>query len=248
MERFLIEKIEAIFVNAKMKRDFLAKLYCIRQALNAICVDEHRRVWLSNSGRQLLGHLMQNMQQDPTSFYKAYDEMILFFEDEDNLDMAEAELKLRGVPELSFWDIVLDFILLDSFDDLKAPPSAIYSVTKNYWLSQSMKYSTISTVIWSMLKAKRQRLQYPNGFIAHFYNISEAVSPSITLGFLGTDQALGELCHYFKEQVIQLVIDLFNPKRVRYTNLEEMVEDVWVVLQTRTESLLTRLSSEILPA
>ena len=34
------------------------------------------------------------------------------------------------VAEVGFWDIILDFILLDAFDDLKSPPSSIYSVTK----------------------------------------------------------------------------------------------------------------------
>ncbi|CAJ0563396.1 unnamed protein product, partial [Mesorhabditis spiculigera] len=228
------------------EEEFLAKLFCIRKALNIVCADEHRRVWLQNSGRTLLGNLMQNCQQDPTTFFKAYDDMMNFFEDEINREMAEDELRMRGVPELGFWDVILDFILLDAFGDLKSPPSAIYSVTKNFWLSQSMKYSTISTVIWSMLKAKRQRLQYPNGFIAHFYNISEAVSPSITLGFLGTDAQIGELCYYFKEQVTQLVLDLFNPKRVRYTTVEEMADDAWVIIQNRTESILSRLSSELL--
>lgn len=41
-------------------------------------------------------------------------------------------------------------------------------------------------------------LENSNGFIAHFYSISEAVMPAITLGFLGTDGRIGELCQYFR--------------------------------------------------
>ncbi|VDM74565.1 unnamed protein product, partial [Strongylus vulgaris] len=54
----------------------------------------------------------------------------------------------------------------------------------------------------------------PNGFIAHIYNVSEAVSPAITLGFLGTDPRIGELCQYFKvcsteSQIYLLVVVCF---------------------------------------
>ncbi|PAV62766.1 hypothetical protein WR25_26966 [Diploscapter pachys] len=206
------------FCQCESETDFAAKLWCLRQSL-----------------------------EDPTSFYKAYDELVEFLEDESNLELMEEELSQRRVVKLGFWDVVLDFILLDAFEDLKSPPSAIYSVTKNYFLSSSMKYSTISTIIWSMLKAKRQRLQNSNGFIAHFYSISEAVMPAITLGFLGTDGRIGELCQYFRDQITQFVVDIFNPKKVRYTSLDDLAEDVWLVLQNRTEAVQTRLGNELLP-
>lgn len=65
---------------------------------------------------------------------------------------------LFKVPELGFWDVMVDFVLIDSFEDLSRPPSAVLAVTRNMFLSQSMKESTLTTVIWSMLKAKRARL------------------------------------------------------------------------------------------
>ncbi|CAJ0610245.1 unnamed protein product [Cylicocyclus nassatus] len=228
--------------------DFAAKLWCLRQAF-AVCLnDDHRQVWLAKAGRTLLGDILRHSKQDPTQFYIAFDALIDFFRIESNISQMAEELADRGVVECGFWDVVLDFILLDSFDDIKSPPSAVYSVTKNYFLSNSMKYSTISTIIWSMLKAKRQRLKDPNGFIAHIYNVSEAVSPAITLGFLGTDPRIGELCQYFKEQITQFVVDIFNPKRVRYTTVDALAEDVWIILETRTEAVRTRLGTELIPA
>ncbi|VDO06465.1 unnamed protein product [Haemonchus placei] len=121
-------------------------------------------------------------------------------------------------------------------------------VTKNIFLSHSMKYSTLSTIIWSMLRAKRQRLKH--GFIAHVYDVSEAVSPAITLGFLGTDSRIGELLYcvtYFKIIITQFVADIFNSKRVRYTTLDELAEDVWIILENRTEAIRTRLATELIP-
>ncbi|VDM52177.1 unnamed protein product [Angiostrongylus costaricensis] len=228
--------------------DFAAKLWCLRKALELCLNDERRKMWLANAGRTLLGDILKHSKQDPAQFYTAFDALIEFFRSEVNVSQMEEELAGRGVVEFGFWDVVLDFILLDSFDDIRSPPSAVYSVTKNYFLSNSIKYSTIRTIIWSMLKAKRQRLKDSNGFIAHIYDISETVSPAITLGFLGTDSRIGELCQYFKEQVTQFVVDIFNLKRVRYTTVEALAEDVWIILESRAEALRTRLATELIPA
>ncbi|KJH49818.1 surfeit locus protein 6 [Dictyocaulus viviparus] len=177
--------------------DFAAKLWCLRKAFQLCLNDEHRRMWIAKAGRTLLGDILKHSKQDPTQFYTAFDALIEFFRNEANVCQMEEELAGRGVVDFGFWDIVLDFILLDSFDDIKSPPSAVYSVTKNYFLSNSIKYSTIRTIIWSMLKAKRQRL---------------------------------------KEQVTQFVVDIFSLKRVRYTTVEALAEDVWIILESRAEA------------
>lgn len=41
-------------------------------------------------------------------------------------------------------------------------------------------------------------LQVPDGFISHFYAISEHVSPVLAFGFLGPRQHLSEVCTIFK--------------------------------------------------
>ena len=40
---------------------------------------------------------------------------------------------------MSFYDIVLDFILMDAFDDLANPPSSVLTVVQNRWLSNGFK-------------------------------------------------------------------------------------------------------------
>lgn len=42
---------------------------------------------------------------------------------------------------LSFYDVVLDYILLDAFEDLAAPPSSVLAVVRNRWLSDGFKES-----------------------------------------------------------------------------------------------------------
>jgi Mitoguardin len=40
--------------------------------------------------------------------------------------------------------------------------------------------------------------QFQKGFIAHFYAVSEAVSPTLAWGFLGPDGPLKDMCNFFK--------------------------------------------------
>ena len=47
---------------------------------------------------------------------------------------------------MSFYDVALDFILLDSFDDIVNPPAAITAVMQNGWLTNGMKQSVSAWV------------------------------------------------------------------------------------------------------
>ena len=42
---------------------------------------------------------------------------------------------------MSFYDIVLDFVIMDSFDDLENPPYALTAVIQNGWIPNSVKLS-----------------------------------------------------------------------------------------------------------
>lgn len=58
----------------------------------------------------------------------------------------QAELQGRGVKAITFYDVVLDFILMDAFEDLENPPSSVTAVVQNRWLSNGFKES-VSTVL-----------------------------------------------------------------------------------------------------
>ena len=49
-----------------------------------------------------------------------------------------------------------------------------------------------------MLRAKRRMLRFQDGFVAHFYDVSEHLSPVLAWGFLGPDPNASELCMYFR--------------------------------------------------
>ncbi|XP_045440414.1 mitoguardin 1 isoform X3 [Pipistrellus kuhlii] len=197
--------------------DFLAKLHCIRQAF-----------------------------QNPKKFEDVFDEMIYFLEQTDHWDSTEMELAAKGVKNLNFYDVVLDFILMDSFEDLENPPTSIQNVVNNRWLNSSFKETAVASSCWSVLKQKRQQMKIPDGFFAHFYAICEHISPVLAWGFLGPRNSLYDLCCFFKNQVLFFLKDIFDFEKVRYSSIETLAEDLLQLLTRRTELLVAYVGADAL--
>uniref|UniRef100_A0A8D2I0E1 Mitoguardin 1 n=1 Tax=Urocitellus parryii TaxID=9999 RepID=A0A8D2I0E1_UROPR len=197
--------------------DFLAKLHCIRQAF-----------------------------QNPKKFEDVFDEMMYFLEQTDHWASTEMELAARGVKNLNFYDVVLDFILMDSFEDLENPPTSIQNVVNNRWLNSSFKETAVASSCWSVLKQKREQMKIPDGFFAHFYAICEHISPVLAWGFLGPRNSLYDLCCFFKNQVIFFLKDIFDFEKVRYSSIETLAEDLMQLLIRRMELLMAYLGADAL--
>jgi len=228
------------FLHCLSDEDYLAKLYCVREALAVMVAEEEKRSWIAEAGRDMLSTLLEQGGKDPSGFRKAYDSILDFINSTEDWTAIENELAYRKVMQITFYDVLLDFILMDAFDDLAHPPASVVAVAQNRFLSASFKESTMSTVVWSVIKMKRSRLQYSRGFIAHFYDISQEVSPTMAWGFLGTDESLRELCYYFKDQVCNFLADIFSVDRVRYTNVEDLAVDIYETLQKRVDDTKNR--------
>ncbi|KAK1803712.1 hypothetical protein P4O66_021109, partial [Electrophorus voltai] len=148
---------------------------------------------------------------------------------------------------MNFFDIVLDFILMDAFEDLEYPPTSVVAVLRNRWLSDSFKETALATACWSVLKAKRRLLMVPDGFISHFYTISEHVSPVLAFGFLGPRLHLTEVCTTFKLQIVQYLKDMFDQDKVRFTSAQSLAEDILSLSHRRADILLGYLGANSLP-
>lgn len=231
----------ADFLGCESDEEFLAKLHCVRRAFNVLTAEEGKRAWLVETGRALMVSLLTAAGAEEDAFERAFAALLEWLGKGGAIESMEEELRGRRVPKISFYDVVLDFILMDAFEDLAQPPSAVFAVTQNRFLSASFKQATLRTVVSSVLRSKRARLSRSDGFLAHFYDVSEAVSPSLAWGFLGSDQNLRELCYFFKDQVCTFCTDIFSFHRVRYTNLHELSNDVWLILQRRLQIILQRL-------
>lgn len=219
-------------------QDFLAKLQCVRQAFQILLLDEAHRTFFMETGKQMIAGLMVKANKSPKGFLESYEDMLLYTKREETWPVTKMELEGRGVVCMNFFDIVLDFILMDSFEDLEGPPSSVVAVLRNRWLSDSFKETALATACWSVLKAKRRLLMVPDGFISHFYAISEHVSPVLAFGFLGPRQHLSEVCTIFKQQILQYLKDMFDHDKVRFTSAQCLAEDILNLSHRRSEILL----------
>lgn len=91
---------------------------------------------------------------------------------------------------------------------------------------------------------KRQMLNHTEGFLAHFYSISEQITPVLVWGFLGPEENLRNICNYFRSQVIEFLVDTFNFFKVRYTTIDELAADVFREMKFRVENINKKLSLE----
>lgn len=219
-------------------QDFLAKLQCVRQAFQLLLLDETHRTFFMETGKQMIAGLMVKANKSPKAFLESYEDMLLYTQREETWPITKMELEGRGVVCMNFFDIVLDFILMDAFEDLESPPSSVVAVLRNRWLSDSFKETALATACWSVLKAKRRLLMVPDGFISHFYAISEHVSPVLAFGFLGPRQHLSEVCTIFKQQIVQYLKDMFDHDKVRFTSCHCLAEDILNLSHRRSEILL----------
>ncbi|XP_034558621.1 mitoguardin 1 [Notolabrus celidotus] len=226
--------------------DFLAKLHCVRQASQLILCERKTKLFLADTGKKILSSIIVKAQKSPKRFEEVFEEMISFLEHTEHWENTEVELATRGVKHLNFYDIVLDFILMDSFEDLENPPISIQNVINNRWLNSSFKETAVASSCWSVMKQKRQHMKVPDGFIAHFYTVCEQISPVLAWGFLGPKSSLNDFCCFFKDQVLYFLKDIFDLAKVRYSSVETLAEDMLHLLHRRSELLLAYLGADSL--
>ncbi|XP_055964873.1 mitoguardin 2 [Sorex fumeus] len=219
-------------------QDFLAKLHCVRQAFEGLLEDKRNQLFFGEVGRQMVAGLMTKAEKSPKGFLESYEELLSYARRPETWATTRLELEGRGVVCMSFFDIVLDFILMDAFEDLENPPSSVLAVLRNRWLSDSFKETALATACWSVLKAKRRLLMVPDGFISHFYSVSEHVSPVLAFGFLGPKPQLAEVCAFFKHQVVQYLRDMFDLDSMRYTSVPALADDILQLSRRRSDILL----------
>ncbi|CAH0700423.1 unnamed protein product [Spodoptera exigua] len=191
-------------VQCSTDSEFLCKLHCLRQAFTQVFKDAAIWAWFVDAGRQVLTDLLLFADKEPKEFLVAYEEMVSWATDAANWTTIETELTTKGVKALTFYDVVLDYILLDAFEDLASPPSSVLAVVRNRWLSDGFKESALTTAVWSVIKAKRRYLQFPDGFMAHFYSISEHLLPVLVWGFLGPNERLRDVCESFQSEICEV--------------------------------------------
>ncbi|XP_037560489.1 mitoguardin-like isoform X3 [Dermacentor silvarum] len=145
------------------------------------------------------------------------------------------------------YDVVIDYVLLDAFDDLSSPPQSVVAVIQNRWLTAGFKETALSAAIWSLFKAKKGLLPFSHGFFSHYYALMEQIVPVLAWGFLGTDNDLKDMCKFFKDEVEALVCDMFDPSRSRYSSVDDLAQDILQNSQLHYDRLCQALAGALLP-
>uniref|UniRef100_A0A672L7F9 Mitoguardin 1 n=1 Tax=Sinocyclocheilus grahami TaxID=75366 RepID=A0A672L7F9_SINGR len=140
--------------------DFLAKLHCVRQACQVILCERATRAFLADTGKSILSSIIVKARKSPKRFEEVFEEMICFLEQTEHWENTEMELSARGVKHLDFYDIVLDFILMDSFEDLENPPISIQNVVNNRWLNNSFKETVRTESLALDLTSAKSQFSY----------------------------------------------------------------------------------------
>ncbi|CAK9809889.1 Miga [Anthophora plagiata] len=131
--------------------EYVAKVYCLRQAYTKLFTIPSATEWIADIGRQLISDLIIYADKDPKDYLIHYERMLEFLQEPSNHSIMEEELTGRGVKCINFYDVVIDFILLDAFEEVEKPPSSIRAVLQNRWISPSFRETTIGTAVWSVL-------------------------------------------------------------------------------------------------
>lgn len=223
-----VRKVRCEAVGVETPSEYSSKLHCLRLAFRAMMQRPDQRTWTIATGRRLLEGVMAAAGRPANDTLVAFDDLTTYIvgADATTWERIADELAPRNVRCFTFFDLALDYILLDALEDLEAPPQAVLVVMQNRWLTAGFKEAALSTAIWSVLRAKRQTLKYTDGFKSRYYSLAEHLIPVLAWGLLGSDQLLGQLCRQLKTTVGEYVQQLFSFEAVRFTSVEEITEDV----------------------
>ena len=64
----------------------------------------------------MLAELLVRSDKDPKDFIQVYDELVDYLNEDEHIEIMAEELKSRNVQCTNFYDICLDYILIDSFE------------------------------------------------------------------------------------------------------------------------------------
>uniref|UniRef100_A0A7M5WY72 Mitoguardin n=2 Tax=Clytia hemisphaerica TaxID=252671 RepID=A0A7M5WY72_9CNID len=237
-----IRSVRTELVHCENDVDFSVKVFCLRRAFKHMLKNSECKEWFVKSGKEMLTTLLKKANYDHMQFGIDYDEMVRYCEDSQNWAFIDEELGQRGVCSMNFYDVILDFMIMDSLEDLQNPPSSVTAAIQNRWLSQSIKKTALSTAIWTVIQSKKRMLQNPDGFYSRFYDVSMHLTPLLAWGFLGPVKELNDVCFSFKDSMLGFMKDIFSSQTVSYKSMQTLAEDIFRVANERKDQLLTALS------
>lgn len=221
--------------------DFMAKLFCVRSAFDLLVLSEENCLFFENKTTEMMTRFLTRAGKDGDAFTKAFREMISFVKTPQNTATIHKELNSRNLKVVGFWDVAVDFALLDAFTDLENLPTPVTMVTQNRWLTPGLRESAITNAVWAVMQGKIKMLENKTGFMSHFYKLGETFMFTLAWGFLGTDEELKEACGVLKEGILTYLRDIFDLNVANFSSIDTLAEDILAIGRDRMGELNSRL-------
>eukprot|EP00039_Didymoeca_costata_P026051 m.14809 g.14809 ORF g.14809 m.14809 type:complete len:422 (-) comp5211_c0_seq1:164-1429(-) len=207
-----IRKFRLQYTGAKDETDYAARVYCFRSALAHLGKSEAKRNAIRDPFMRIVTGILIKGDADPNLFVSAVEKMERFIAKQMSLDGGVClmkELGVKGVKEFTLFDIVLDFMLFDSFDDLKCPPQAVLNALQTTWVPSSVRKRGLRGAVWACARSRRSMMPV-DSFMQNFYDIAITVAPTLACGLLSVgDPEFVDLCKGFKSLMLEYIHDCF---------------------------------------
>jgi len=223
--------------NQRTKTEYLAKLYCLRRVDRVWLADGAVRDWLREMTLNVLKGLLRVDQMDTTPLEEHFDTLLDW--SWRHPEKLRDELREQGVADLSLFDVIIDWCLLDAVDFQANLPASIGSILANRWVDDNYKRTGMTSEVWSFIKKKRALLLVSDCFMTRFYDLCQALVPSLAWGTLGPSSPYSELCRSFKAELLTLCTEIFASS------------DAWKsqrLLERRYSSLISKTFSRLFTA
>ncbi|CAF3404627.1 unnamed protein product [Rotaria socialis] len=220
------KKLRTKLLRCSSDTDYLAKLSCIRNACDEVLGKEEKKEYLKRVSSAICERVLEKASKDKTRFLRAFDQMNALLADEHNWSMISEELATAGIKSPTVYNVGIDFMLLEGFEILDSPPSAMRAILQNRWFSETFREQALNKAVSCALKVRRATAKYQDGFLTTFLTLIEDMAPIFAWGVLGPDCAVKPMCIFLKNAVLDFARSLYDLQQTDYSSLPALTSDI----------------------
>ncbi|CAF0899988.1 unnamed protein product [Rotaria sp. Silwood1] len=220
------KKLRTKLLRCSSDTDYLAKLSCIRNACDEVLGSEEKKEYLKQVSKAICERFLEKAMRDKTRFIRAFEQMNALLADERNWSMITEELAAAGVKNPTVYNVGIDFMLLEGFEILDSPPSAMRTILQNRWFSETFREQALNKAVSCALKIRRATAKHQDGFLTTFLTLIEDMTPVFAWGILGPDSSVKPMCTFLKDTVLDFARSLYDIKQTDYSSLTALANDI----------------------